>query len=101
MYVTFGRAGGEYFTGAGDIGPTFITVPEGTSDLGNLLIAAGTPRPPPDWKAAADTTYAPQDAYVIFRDTEGNPLPPGSVTEIRINTTTNEIDDIIVTPAED
>lgn len=40
-------------------------------------------------------------AYVIFRDTAGNPLPPGSVTEIRINTTTNEIDDIIFTPAED
>lgn len=31
----------------------------------------------------------------------GNPLPPGSITEIRIDTTTNDIGDIIFTPAED
>ena len=45
-------------------------------------------------RAQADTIYAPREAYVIFRDQDGNPLPPGSVTTIVINTTTGEIDDI-------
>ncbi|WP_207842620.1 right-handed parallel beta-helix repeat-containing protein [Williamsia soli] len=59
VIVTFGRAGSDYFSGAGIIGPSFINVPEGTSDLGVLLMAAGAPLPPPDWKAVADVTYAP------------------------------------------
>lgn len=49
---------------------------------------------------ALANSYAPQNAYVIFRDTAGNPLPAGSVTEIRIDTATGDIDDIIFIPAE-
>lgn len=33
--------------------------------------------------------------FVRFTDVNGDPLPPGSVTEIRINTATGDIDDII------
>lgn len=45
-------------------------------------------------KTTADTIY------VRFTDQNGDPLPPGSVVEIRVNTTTGDIDDIIYTAPE-
>ena len=45
-------------------------------------------------KAEADQNY------VRFTDQNGDPLPPGSVVEIRVNTTTGDIDDIIYTAPE-
>ena len=51
-------------------------------------------------KADADANYANVDAYVIFRDQDGDELPEGSVVEIRVNTATSEIDDIIYTAPE-
>lgn len=33
-------------------------------------------------------------SYVVFRDQNGAPLPPGSVTTITVNTVTGDIDDI-------
>ncbi|AUX81863.1 hypothetical protein FDJ33_gp26 [Gordonia phage Brandonk123] len=46
-------------------------------------------------KAAADA------AYVRFVDQNGDPLPPGSVTTIVINTSAGEVDDITVTMPEE
>lgn len=51
-------------------------------------------------QATADANYANVDAYVIFRDQDGDELPEGSVVEIRVNTATSEIDDIIYTAPE-
>lgn len=51
-------------------------------------------------RAVGDATYANVDAYVIFRDQDGDELPEGSVVEIRVNTATSEIDDIIYTAPE-
>lgn len=44
---------------------------------------------------ASATALALTASYVRFLDQNGDPLPPGSVTTIFVNTTTGEIDDIV------
>lgn len=56
-----------------------------------------------DSATAYNTQYGPltkaalSNSFVVFRDQAGNPLPAGSVTTIKINTTTGDIDDIVFT----
>ncbi|QDB74534.1 minor tail protein [Gordonia phage Melba] len=49
----------------------------------------------------ADAAYAPLDQYVVFRDTEGNVLPPGTVVTITVDVANSEIDDITADIPED
>ncbi|WPH57907.1 hypothetical protein SEA_RAYTHEFIREFLY_30 [Gordonia phage RayTheFireFly] len=55
-----------------------------------------------EWiEGVADAAYAPLDQYVVFRDTEGNVLPPGTVVTITVDVANSEIDDITADIPED
>ncbi|QOC56037.1 hypothetical protein SEA_CLOWN_39 [Gordonia phage Clown] len=66
-------------------------------DLDIVTTVAGKYTKPAGGIPLTDLKKADLDGtYVRFTNQNGDPLPPGTVVEIRVNTTTSEIDDIIV-----
>lgn len=71
------KLGGQYAAAMEDVATGIV---DDTSDIGAALkgtiVAVG------------------KNAFVRFVDQNGNPLPPGSLTTIHVNTITGDVDDI-------